>query len=67
LNTFGFIAAILFIYFTLKPTYLMRISKRVSEDFEDTKGATQWPKEKNTKGQTTINKTYIYIIYLRVY
>ena len=41
------------------------------EEFEDTKGTirnristveeqtTQWPKEKSTKGQTMINKTYI--------
>jgi hypothetical protein len=27
---------------------------------EEEEQTTQWPKEKNTKGQTTINKTFIY-------
>jgi hypothetical protein len=42
----------------------MRISKRVSEDFEDTKGATQWPKEKIQKDkQRSTKHTYTLYIY----
>jgi hypothetical protein len=42
----------------------MRISKRVSEDFEDTKGATKWPKEKIQKDkQRSTKHTYTLDIY----
>ena len=32
-----------------------------SNPYIEEKQTTQWPKENSTKGQTTINKTYMYI------
>ena len=37
----------------------LKIPKRQSDSYIEEEQTTQWPKEKSTKGQTPIYKTYI--------